>query len=52
MSSDLKSNLNTLPPEERVIFALRALYERYDYRPYRMSEFEEYSLYAENRSFL
>lgn len=45
------SNL-PLPPEERVRFALRALYERYDYHPYRMSEFEEYSLYAENRSFL
>lgn len=41
-----------LPPEERVKFSLRALYERYDYRPYRMSQFEEYSLYAENRSFL
>lgn len=40
------------PPEERVRFALRSLYERYDYRPYRMSQFEEYSLYAENRSFL
>lgn len=41
-----------LPPEERVKFTLRALYERYDYQPYRMSQFEEYSLYAENRSFL
>ena len=41
-----------LPPEERVKFSLRALYERYDYHPYRMSQFEEYSLYAENRSFL
>lgn len=41
-----------MPPEERVKFALRSLYERYDYRPYRMSQFEEYSLYAENRSFL
>ena len=47
----MNSNL-PLPPEERVRFALRALYERYDYHPYRMSEFEEYSLYAENRSFL
>ena len=41
-----------LPQEERIAFALRALYERYGYRPYRMSQFEEYSLYAENRSFL
>ena len=41
-----------MPPEERVRFNLRSLYERYDYRPYRMSQFEEYSLYAENRSFL
>ena len=48
----MNNALCAMPPEERVRFALRALYERYDYRPYRMSQFEEYSLYAENRSFL
>ena len=38
--------------EERIVFGLRALYSRYGYRPYRMSKFEEYDLYAGNRSFL
>lgn len=48
----MTDTLHSMPPEERVSFSLRSLYERYDYRPYRMSQFEEYSLYAENRSFL
>ena len=38
--------------EERIVFGLRALYSKYGYRPYRMSKFEEYDFYAENRSFL
>ena len=29
-----------------------ALYRRFGYKPFRMNRFEEYSLYAENRSFL
>lgn len=41
-----------LRQEERTVRSLRALYSRYGYRPYRMSKFEEYDLYAENRSFL
>ena len=31
---------------------LRRLYRRYGYRQYRVSQFEEYDLYAENRRFL
>lgn len=38
--------------EEQAVFRLRALYERNGYRPYRMSKFEEYDLYAENKGFL
>lgn len=38
--------------EECIVFGLRALYSKYGYRPYRMSKFEEYDLYAGNRSFL
>ena len=38
--------------EERIVFGLRALYSQFGYRPYRMSKFEEYDLYAGNRSFL
>ena len=32
--------------------ALRSLYNRYGYRQYRMSKFEEYDLYARNKDFL
>ena len=28
--------------EERAVFALRGLYQRYGYAPYKMSQFEEY----------
>lgn len=43
---------NILRKEEKAIFALRELYETYGYKRYKMSKFEEYDLYAENRSFL
>ena len=38
--------------QERIIFSLRGLYDRYGYRQYRMSKFEEYDLYAKNKDFL
>lgn len=38
--------------EERVVFALRALYGSFGYTPFRMSRFEEYDLYVRNKSFL
>lgn len=41
-----------LKPEERAAFALRALYEQYGYRPYKMGKFEEYDLYVKNKDFL
>ena len=41
-----------LKPEERAIFSLRALYEEYGYRHFKMSKFEEYDLYSENKDFL
>ena len=37
---------------EKAMFDLRALYEAHGYRQYRMSKFEEYDLYAQNRSFI
>ena len=37
---------------ELAILELRALYEQYGYREFRMSRFEEYDFYAEYRSFL
>ena len=41
-----------LKNEERAIFALRSLYRRYGYMPYKMSRFEEYDLYVRNKDFL
>ena len=42
----------TLKREERAIYDLRKLYEQYGYKKYKMSKFEEYDLYLENKSFL
>ena len=41
-----------LKREERAVFALRALYRRFGYLPFKMSKFEEYELYARNLDFL
>ncbi len=41
-----------LKNEEKAIFALRTLYRRYGYRPYKMGKFEEYDLYVNNKNFL
>ncbi|MCL2046201.1 MAG: ATP phosphoribosyltransferase [Oscillospiraceae bacterium] len=38
--------------DEQAILCLRSLYSRYGYEPYRMSRFEEYGLYADNKAFL
>lgn len=45
----ISSNLRR---EEQAIFQLRGLYEQYGYKKYKMSKFEEYDLYQENKSFL
>jgi ATP phosphoribosyltransferase regulatory subunit len=42
----------TLKTDERVMLALRALYQQHGYRRYKMSKFEEYDFYARNKSFL
>ncbi len=41
-----------LKREERAVFALRELYRRFGYLPFKMSKFEEYELYARNLDFL
>lgn len=38
--------------EEQAIFSLRSLYRKYGYRQYKVNKFEEYDLYAHNKSFL
>lgn len=41
-----------LKPDERATLELRGLYEKYGYKKYKISKFEEYSLYATNRGFM
>lgn len=45
-------NLNVLDESEKIIFALRSLYNEYGYERYRMGKFEEYDLYSRNKDFL
>ena len=42
----------SLSLQEKVIFGLRSLYRSYGYTQYKMSKFEEYDLYANNKDFL
>lgn len=44
--------IKALRKEEKITLSLRALYEQYGFRKYRMGKFEEYELYTENKSFL
>ena len=37
--------------EERAAYKLRELYRKYGYLQYKVSKFEEYDLYARNKSF-
>ena len=48
----MKFSENVLKNDERALFALRDLYQRYGYARYKVSKFEEYDLYARNKSFL
>ncbi len=43
---------NVFGQEEQAVFALRSLYRTYGYSHYRMSKFEEYDLYVQNKNFL
>ncbi len=41
-----------LKEEEKIAYALRSLYRKYGYLSYKMSKFEKYDLYVENKEFL
>ena len=43
---------NLLKNEEKAVFALRSIYQKYGYTPFKMSKFEEYDLYVRNKDFL
>ncbi len=45
-------NNSVLKNDEKIIFALRDLYNRYGYSRFKMSKFEEYDLYVRNKDFL
>ncbi|MDD3946992.1 MAG: ATP phosphoribosyltransferase regulatory subunit, partial [Clostridia bacterium] len=45
-------DFNTLKKEERVALKLRSVYEKFGYRKYKMSRFEEYGFYMDYKSFL
>lgn len=45
-------NNKYLRPSEKAVYDLRELYKLYGYRHYKVSRFEEYDLYAKNKSFL
>ena len=48
----MEEHLTILKPEEQAILKMRRLYEQHGYQKYKMSRFEEYSFYMENKSFL
>lgn len=48
----MEINENLLGSAEKYSLSLRELYYAFGYKPYRMSKFEEYDLYAENKEFL
>ena len=43
---------STLKYDEKVIFNLRSIYEKYGFSRFKMSKFEEYDLYVKNKDFL
>lgn len=45
-------NKNILKPQERIMLDLRELYHKSGYAPFKMSRFEEYDIYADNRNFI
>ena len=48
----MELDLRILTPQERLSLELRPMYEAEGFRQYRMSRFEEYGFYRENRRFL
>lgn len=45
-------DISVLKNDEKAIFTLRTLYQKYGYKQYKMSKFEEYDLYVRNKDFL
>ncbi len=48
----MKLDESILRNDEKAVFALRSLYQKHGYTRYKMSKFEEYDFYSENKDFL
>ncbi len=48
----MKFDDSILRNDEKAIFSLRKLFAEHDYKQFKMSKFEEYDLYSENKDFL
>ena len=48
----MEISTEVLRSDEQALMRLRTLYRKFGYSQYRMSRFEEYGLYAENKAFL
>jgi len=48
----MRFSYDVLDDTEKILFALRSLYQQHGYRRYRMGKFEEYDLYSSNKDFL
>ena len=45
-------NINSIKDDEKAVFGLRTLFQKYGYTQYKMSKFEEYDFYVRNKTFL
>lgn len=48
----MESAKSVLKNDEKAIYGLRSLYQKYGYTQYKMNKFEEYDLYVKNKDFL
>lgn len=48
----MEFNKNVLRSDEKAVYGLRSIYEKYGYSYFKMSKFEEYDLYVRNKDFL
>ena len=48
----MNTSKSVLKSEEKAVFTLRSIYDKYGYSQYKMSKFEEYDLYVRNKDFL
>ena len=52
MDNGMRFDESILRNDEKAVFALRSLYNKKGYSRYKMSKFEEYDFYSENKDFL